>query len=309
MPAGVLVPLVTPFAPDGTVALDALESLAHGVLDDGASGLVALGTTAEPSSLTADEQRDVLDVACRVAGDRGATLLVGASTADALDALRERTAVTAALTLVPPFVRPGEAGAVAHLAALADLSPVPLVVYHVPHRTGQELGAGALRRLASVGRIVGVKLSTAADAAAVELLGGLPDGFDVLAGDDGVLAPMLALGATGGVLASAHLATAAFAGFVDAWAGPEVDLAHVRRLGASLARLSASCFAEPNPAVVKGALHALGRIPTPDVRLPLLPASAASIRAALAALAAVEAHDDAGPAAFVRSPVGAVGQA
>ncbi|HWK91131.1 MAG TPA: dihydrodipicolinate synthase family protein, partial [Luteimicrobium sp.] len=163
MPTGVLVPLVTPFAADGSVALDALESLAHDVLDDGASGLVALGTTAEPASLTADEQRDVLDVTCRVAGDRGATLLVGASTTDALDALRGRTAVAAALTLVPPFVRAGEAGAVAHLTVLAAASPVPVVVYHVPHRTGQELGGDALRRLARVDGIVGVKLSTAAD--------------------------------------------------------------------------------------------------------------------------------------------------
>jgi len=294
VPTGVLVPLVTPFAADGSVDLDALGSLAHDVLDDGASGLVALGTTAEPASLTADEQRAVLDVACRVAGARGATLLVGASTTDALDALRGRTAVAAALTLVPPFVRAGEAGAVAHLTALAAASPVPVVVYHVPHRTGQELGGDALRRLARVDGIVGVKLSTAADPAAVALLGDLPDLFHVLAGDDAVLAPMLALGASGGVLASAHLGTAAFVRLVDAWSAPRVDLATARDLGARLARLSAACFAEPNPAVVKGVLHARGRIPTPSVRLPLLPASTASVDAALAALDAVEA--DAGEA-------------
>ncbi|GMA26548.1 4-hydroxy-tetrahydrodipicolinate synthase [Luteimicrobium album] len=285
---GVLVPLVTPFDQRGAVAFDALESLARRVLDDGATGLVALGTTAEPSSLSAAERQAILDVVERVAEDRRATLLVGASSAEDLVALRGRAAVTAALTLVPPFVRPGEAGTVAHLTALARLSPVPLVVYHVPHRTGQELRPDALRRLAHVDGIVGTKLSTPADAAAAALLGDLPDGFDVLAGDDAVLAPMLALGATGGVLASAHLATAAFARLVAAWAGPRVDTASTRELGARLARLSAACFAEPNPAVVKGALHAQGRIPTAAVRLPLLPASAASVDAALAALDAVE---------------------
>jgi 4-hydroxy-tetrahydrodipicolinate synthase len=281
---GVLVPLVTPFDRGGAVALGDLESLAHQVLDDGATGLVALGTTAEHSSLSAAERQAVLGVVVRVAEDRRATLLVGASTAEDLAALRGRTAVTAALTLVPPFVRPGEEGAVAHLTALARLSPVPLVVYHVPHRTGQELGPDALRRLVRVDGIVGTKLSTPADATAVALLGDLPDGFDVLAGDDAVLAPMLALGASGGVLASAHLATAGYARLVDAWATPRVDVVGARALGARLARLSATCFAEPNPAVVKGVLHAQGRIPTAAVRLPLLPASAASVDAVLAAL-------------------------
>ncbi|GAA4841173.1 4-hydroxy-tetrahydrodipicolinate synthase [Luteimicrobium xylanilyticum] len=285
---GVLVPLVTPFDRGGAVALGALESLAHQVLDDGAAGLVALGTTAEPSSLSAVERQAVLDVVGRVATERRTTLLVGASTAEDLAALRGRTGVTAALTLVPPFVRPGEDGAVAHLATLARLSPVPLVVYHVPHRTSQDLGSAALHRLARVDGIVGTKLSIPADGSAVALLGDLPDDFDVLAGDDTVLAPMLALGASGGVLASAHLATAAYARLVDAWAAPRVDTADARALGARLAGLSAACFAEPNPVVVKGVLHAQGRIPTAAVRLPLLPASTASVDAALASLDAVE---------------------
>ncbi|MGC5168513.1 dihydrodipicolinate synthase family protein [Luteimicrobium sp. DT211] len=295
---GVLVPLVTPYAADGTVALDALESLAHQVLDDGAAGVVALGTTAEPASLTPEERSAVLDVVGRVAAERRTTLVVGASTSGDLAALRGRPEVTAALTLVPPFVRPGEDGTVAHLAALARLSPVPLVVYHVPCRTGQPLGARALRRLALLDGVVGLKLSTAVDPAAVELLGALPAGFDVLAGDDVVLAPMLALGASGGILASAHLATGAFARLVGSWTRPGVpDLAGTRALGARLARLSAACFAEPNPAVVKGALHAQGRLPTADVRLPLLPASTASVERALSAL------DDVVAVSLVADPV------
>ena len=277
---GVYVPLVTPFDATGAVSGSALATLAHEVLDAGAAGLVALGTTAEPSSLTADEQRTVVDVVAGVCQDRAAPLLVGADTPDALRALAGRPAVTAALTLVPPFVRPGEAGVVAHLAALAAASPVPLVVYHVPYRTGQPLSAAALRRVAGVANIAGLKHAPGGiDADTVDLLGSRPPGFAVLGGDDVVLSPLLALGAQGGILASAHVATARYAELVQAWHSGAADRA--RALGHRLARLSAALFAEPNPTVIKAVLHAQGRIPTPAVRLPLLPAGPDTVHTAL----------------------------
>ncbi|MFF4331066.1 dihydrodipicolinate synthase family protein [Streptomyces sp. NPDC001591] len=119
---------------------------------------------------------------------------------------------------------------------------------------------------------------------AVALGGDLPDGFAVLAGDDVCVSPLLALGATGGILASAHVATERFAEPARAWRADEA--ARARELGHALARLSAALFAEPNPGVVKGVLYAQGRIPTPDVRLPMLPASEAAVAAALKELAA-----------------------
>jgi 4-hydroxy-tetrahydrodipicolinate synthase len=131
---------------------------------------------------------------------------------------------------------------------------------------------------------VGVKYSAGVlDGTAVDLLGDRPAGFRVLAGDDVLLGPLLALGAEGGVLACAHLATGRFVELVGAWR--RGDLPRARDLGARLARLAERVFAEPNPAVVKGVLHATGRIPSPAVRLPLLPAARASVDAALAALA------------------------
>jgi 4-hydroxy-tetrahydrodipicolinate synthase len=117
----------------------------------------------------------------------------------------------------------------------------------------------------------------------VELLGDPPPGFAILAGDDVFLSPLLALGAAGGILASAHLATGQFAALAAVWPGG--DLVTARRLGHALAPVSAAAFAEPNPAVIKAALYAQGRIPTPDVRLPLLPASPASADALLSRLA------------------------
>jgi 4-hydroxy-tetrahydrodipicolinate synthase len=259
---GIFVPLVTPFDDTGAVALDALERLAHDLLDAGVRGLVALGTTGEPGSLTPAERKEVADLARRVCRDRGAPLILGAQQAG-LD--------ETALVLVPPFVRPGENGVVAYFEDLSRSSG-PIVVYNIPYRTGQRLSADALRRLAAIDAVVGIKHSAGRiDEATLAFMADVPPGFSVLGGDDAYISPMLALGAHGGILACAHLATAEFVELAQAW--HTGDIARARRLGHRLARLSAGVFAEPNPTVVKSVLHAQGRIPTPRVRLPLLEAS------------------------------------
>ncbi|MBD3144258.1 4-hydroxy-tetrahydrodipicolinate synthase family protein [Microbispora bryophytorum] len=282
--SGIHVPLITPFAADGEIAFDALEDLARAALDDGASGLVALGTTAEVATLAEEERRAVIEVCGRVCRERGATLTVGAgsadtrSTAEALRALKGEA--DAALVTVPAFVRPSEAGVLAHFTALAEQTPVPLVVYNIPYRTGQSVGAATLRRLGELPMVAGVKHAVGGvDLDTVALLADPPEGFAVLAGDDPFLSALLALGASGGILASAHLRTGEFAELFRAWRAGEVE--HARALGHRLSLMSAAMFAEPNPTVLKGVLHAQGRIPTADVRLPLVPASRASVEAAL----------------------------
>ena len=283
---GLYVPLITPFTDDGELATEALEKLAHAVIEGGAAGLVALGTTGESAALTEAERRAVLDVAARVCRERGATLIAGAgsndtaATARELDDLAAWPEVSAALTVVPYYTRPSEEGVVAHFTRLAVGSPVPLVVYNIPYRTGRSLGVRTLLELAGVPGIIGVKHAVGAvDQDTVLLLAGKPAGFAVLSGDDVFASPLLALGAAGGIVASAHLRTAEFAEMIAAWQAGRA--AHARELGHRLAPLSAALFAEPNPTVIKGALHAQGRIPSPAVRLPLLPAGKEAVHAAL----------------------------
>jgi 4-hydroxy-tetrahydrodipicolinate synthase len=269
--AGLYVPLITPFDESGAVALGALESMSNEVLDAGARGVVALGTTAEPATLTAAERRSVTDVAARVCRERGAQLLVGANTPAELSALGDRPEVTAALSVVPPFIRPGEAGVLAYFTRLAAGSPVPLVVYDVPYRTGQYLSADTLIRLGAVPGVAGLKYAPGGiNADTMALLASPPPGLAILGGDDPFISPLLALGAHGGILASAHLATASFAALAARWDAGDVTAARI--LGGRLSALSTRLFAEPNPVVIKAVLHAQGRIPTPAVRLPLLPA-------------------------------------
>ncbi|MDJ1135677.1 dihydrodipicolinate synthase family protein [Streptomyces iconiensis] len=287
---GVHVPLVTPFAPEGHIAEDSLEELARAVLAAGATGIVALGTTSEAAALDSAEKATVISVCARVCREHDAALTIGIGTNDtragerALGELAHRPEITAALVPVPYFTRPSQAGVLAHFAHLARVSPVSLIVYHVPYRTAQPLDAATLRALGELPGVVGVKLAQGCvDRETVDLLGDLPPGFAVLAGDDLFLSPLLALGATGGILASAHLATSRFAELATAWS--QGDLSRARHLGHALARLSTAAFSEPNPTVIKGVLHAQGRIPTPDVRLPLLPAHRDSVTDTLKRLA------------------------
>jgi 4-hydroxy-tetrahydrodipicolinate synthase len=288
---GLYVPLITPFTEKGDVAPDVLEKLAHAVIDDGAAGLVALGTTGESPTLTTAERRAVLDVCAGVCRERGATLIAGAgsndtaSTARALQDLAAWPEVSAALTVVPYYTRPSQDGIIAHFTRVAADSPVPVLVYNIPYRTGTSLSRETLRELATIPGIAGVKHAVGGiDHDTVLLMADLPEDFAVLAGDDVFASPLLALGAAGGILASAHLCTREFAEFVAAWRAGEA--ARGRELGHRLAALSAALFTEPNPCVIKGVLYALGKISSPVVRLPLLPASDDTVRAAMGLLGA-----------------------
>ncbi|GIH99423.1 dihydrodipicolinate synthase family protein [Planobispora takensis] len=282
--SGVHVPMITPFAETGEIAAEALEALAHAVLDDGAAGLVALGTTAEVVTLTEKERRTVVEICGRACREHGARLTVGAGSADtrgSIEALRALEGeADAALVTVPSFVRPSEAGVLAHFTALAERTPVPLIVYNIPYRTGQSVGAATMREIGELPMVAGVKHAVGGvDADTVALLADPPADFAVLAGDDPFFSAMLALGAPGGIVASAHLRTARFVELAEAWRAG--DVARARALGHRLSVMAAALFTEPNPTVLKGVLHARGRIPTAAVRLPLLPARAESVEAVL----------------------------
>jgi 4-hydroxy-tetrahydrodipicolinate synthase len=293
-PEGLLVPLVTPFGEDGGVDLDAVERLAAELIDDGATGVVALATTGEPTSLDATERDAVVAACARVCGDRGATLIVGAGTNDTRETLARHEAladvpgVSASLAVVPYYVRPSEAGIVRHFQYVAARSPVPVVIYNIPYRTGRGLGADSLLELAATDRVVGVKQAVGGiDADTLALLAAARDDFAVLGGDDPFIYPLVLMGGTGAIAASAHLCTSRFAAMIDC--GRAGRVAEGRAHAEALLPLARALFAEPSPAVIKAALHAEGRIPTPDVRMPLVGASAESAERAVAALEAARA--------------------
>jgi 4-hydroxy-tetrahydrodipicolinate synthase len=288
---GVYVPLITPFAADGSVALDAVTHLSHHYLDAGVTGLVPLGTTGEASALTGAEKRAVVDAVAQVCRERNAQLVVGAgtnstaTTVEAVRALADVPGLSATLIVVPYYVRPSEAGIVEHFRVVADASPVPVVLYNVGFRTGRQLSAAGVIEAAAHQNIVGIKQAAAGlDLDTLELLAGAPEGFAVLGGEDPFLFPVVLMGGAGAICASAHVCTERFVAMIECGLAHKVD--DGRAHAEALLPVVQACFAEPNPAVFKGVLHAQGLIPTGAVRLPLTPASDGAVETALAAVRA-----------------------
>jgi 4-hydroxy-tetrahydrodipicolinate synthase len=290
---GVYLPVITPFARDGSVAIDALEDLCRSSLDAGAAGIVALGTTGESTALDADEKRAVIEACANVCADRSAQLVVGAGTNNtqttkrAVEDLAGTPALAATLVVVPYYVRPSEAGIVAHFRAVAEVSPVPVVIYNISARTGRHLSAAGVAELARSANFAGVKQAPASlDDDTLELvrLANQIPGFAVLGGTDTFLFPLTLMGGVGTICASAHVCTSRFVEMIECGLAGKVD--DGRAHAEALLPVTQALFAEPNPAVFKGVLHEQGRIPTPDVRLPLVNASASAVERALAAIAA-----------------------
>ncbi|HEX6702037.1 MAG TPA: dihydrodipicolinate synthase family protein, partial [Gaiellaceae bacterium] len=267
---GVYVPLVTPFGDDGSVDFTSLQRLANESLDAGATGLVALATTGEVTSLTDDERDDVVRALSELSADRGTPLIVGAATNNTdvtvkrHHALADVPGVIASLAVVPYYVRPSESAIVRHFEFVSEGSPVPLVIYNIPYRTGRGLGPDSLLELASIPGIAGVKQAVGSlDADTLRVLAEAPSDFAVLGGDDAFLAPLVLMGGAGAIAASAHLCTDRFVAMIDAaLAG---DAAKARPHAEALLPLVQALFAEPSPAVLKAILHEEGRISTPSV--------------------------------------------
>jgi 4-hydroxy-tetrahydrodipicolinate synthase len=281
-PTGVYVPLVTPYAEDGSVDFDGLRRLTTEVVRDGATGVVALATTGEPHMLDDDERSAVVDTVADVCAENDAALVVGAGTNDTRttiarhEALADVRGARASLAVVPYYIRPSEAGIVRHFQAVAERSPVPLIVHNIPYRTGRGLGAGALLELAATDNVAGVKQAVGGiDADTLTVLAESADRFAMLGGDDAFLYPLVLMGAAGAIAASSHLCTRQFVRMIEC--GRNGDLTEGREHAEALLPLVLALFAEPSPAVIKAALHHQGRIATPEVRMPMSAASPSAV--------------------------------
>ncbi|MES9608185.1 MULTISPECIES: dihydrodipicolinate synthase family protein [Actinomadura] len=268
---GIHAPLVTPFTGSGEVDAKSLERLARHCLENGADGLVALGTTGEAALLTAAEQRTVLEVCRGVSIEHGTPLTVGAGTMGTEDSIRqarERAPLAdALLVVVPYYLRPSEEGVIDHFAAVGAAVDVPLIPYNVPYRTARPLSADALLEILALDCVAGMKhCAGAIDQDTLAVLAANP-GKAILSGDDAFIYPMLQLGAAGGVAACACLAPSAYAAM--ARAVREGNGARGLTFHNALLPMAEALFGEPSPAVLKACLADEGLIDDPAVRAPL----------------------------------------
>jgi 4-hydroxy-tetrahydrodipicolinate synthase len=280
---GVWVPLITPFDVDDEVDVEGIERLCGEYLAAGATGIVALGTTGETPVLDANERRLVVETITRVCDAAGSRVIVGTGTNNTRSTIAESEAlagvasVVAALVVVPYYTRPSEAAIVEHFRVVAATSPVPVIVYNIPARTGRELGAASLLELAHMPNVAGVKQAVPdLGAETLRVLAEAPDGFAVLGGEDTILFPLMCMGAAGTISAAAHLCTERFVAMIECGLAGKID--DGRAHAEALLPVVRAAYAEPNPAVFKGVLHAQGRIASPNVRMPLANAAAESVQ-------------------------------
>jgi 4-hydroxy-tetrahydrodipicolinate synthase len=274
---GAFTALVSPFRPNGALDEPAFLRLLDRQLAGHIDGLVPCGTTGESPTLSTEERDRLIDMTVETVRARGAgrrvTVIAGTGTNDTAATITatRRAAILgadAALVVAPYYNRPDQRMLEAHYRAVADEGDLPIVVYNVPGRTGTNIEASTLLRLAEHPRIVAVKEASANLEQIMTILRDRPTGFAVLSGDDAWTYPILALGGDGVISVASNEAPAPMAQLcASARAG---DWGTARRLHERLLDLFRINFIAPNPVPVKAALAAMGVIE--DVlRQPLLP--------------------------------------
>ena len=286
-PRGLGVALATPFTPDGALDAPGLVRLVQHVTGGGADFVVALGSTGEAAMLDDTERDQVVQLVREHAGGMPVFVGTGASSTAQAVAWTRRAAelgAAGALVVVPPYSKPTQAGIVAHFAAITRAVPgLPLIAYNVPSRTGTNLLPATVRELWQLPAVVALKESSGDLQQIARVAAELPRDRALLAGDDPLLVPTIAVGGSGIVSVAGNVVPAAMrALLVAARAGG----AAAHAANARLVPLFDALGAEPNPIPVKAALALVG-IADDAVRLPLLPATAATRERLRAALAAV----------------------
>ncbi|MCM2332817.1 MAG: 4-hydroxy-tetrahydrodipicolinate synthase [Anaeromyxobacteraceae bacterium] len=282
---GSMVAIVTPMK-DGAVDHRSLRDLVEFQLAGGTDGIIPCGTTGEGATLTAKERYEVVKTVVEQVKGRAAVIAGAGSNAthEAIEGVQAAKALKAdaALVVTPYYNKPTQEGLFQHYQAIAKATGFPVVAYNVPSRTAVDLLPETVARLVKAGAITGIKEATAnmdRQVQLVELCG--KDALAYLSGDDFTVLPYIACGGHGVISVVANIAPRAMKDLVvAARAG---DLAKALTLQAAMAELNRVMFVETNPGPVKAAVALLGKAP-PDLRLPLVPVSEASLQKIRAAM-------------------------
>ena len=283
--SGSIPALVTPFR-DGAFDAPAFKRLVEWQIDEGTSALVPCGTTGESPTLGFEEHYQVIDRCIEAAAGR-VPVIAGCGSNDTATAIRhmrhaQAAGAAAALVVAPYYNKPSQNGMIAHYQALADASDLPIVVYNVPGRTVADISAETMCKIAEIPSVVAIK-DASGDLARVTIhRAGAGHDFCQLSGNDDLWLPHAALGGAGCISVTANVAPRLCADFAAACAA--ADWAKALALHDRLFGLHNAMFSDSSPAPAKYALSRIHDWFSPEVRLPIIPASDASRAAVDAAL-------------------------
>lgn len=262
---GIGVALITPFKSDKSIDFEALEALTEQVIADGVDFICVLGTTAETPTLTLTEKREVMKTVVKVNNSR-VPLMLGAGgncTSAVCEYLKSEdlTGFQGVLIVAPYYNKPSQEGVYQHFKSVSKASPLPLVLYNIPGRTGICIQPKTVKRIAGdCPNVVAIKEASGKIELAEKIIELLPKSFEVISGDDSLTYDLMQKGATGVISVVANAYAREFRSFIENNEANDSMFSEIIRL----------TMADGNPAGIKSMLHAQGKCEN-VLRLPLVP--------------------------------------
>ena len=257
----IVTAMITPFKTDGSINYDVVAKLADYLVNNGTDAIVVCGTTGESPTLTWDEEYQLfVEVLQTVAGK--AKVMAGCGSNDTKEAIAAtqkaaKIGVHGSLQVVPYYNKPPQAGLYRHFQAIAQCCPdLPMMLYNVPGRTGQNLSSETVVKLAEINNIVAIKEASGNLDQVSEIRRLTPKEFEIYAGDDSLTLPMLAIGSQGIVSVASHLVGNQIQEMIQAWKVGKTQIATDIHL--QLFPLFKALFLTTNPIPVKEALKLQG---------------------------------------------------
>ena len=273
---GAMPALITPFTEDDRIDREGLQRNIAFVEEGGVSGIVPCGTSGESATLSAAEHEEVIDIAVECSK---VPVIAGTGSNNTGEALRftkhaADAGVDGALLISPYYNKPNPAGLIAHFKTIAEAVDLPIILYNVPSRTGQDMPVKVIAELAKVENIVGIKEASGKVDKITQILEQTVDeAFTVLSGEDGLTLPIMSVGGRGVISVAANIVPEKMSGMVNAALKGDYETA--RQFHFEMAPLIRALFLETNPIPVKKAAELVG-LASGHVRLPLAPLSDAN---------------------------------
>jgi 4-hydroxy-tetrahydrodipicolinate synthase len=272
---GTGIALITPFQADGQVDYDGLKNLINYVIDGGVEYLVVLGTTGESVTLTSDEKKKIWAFATEVNHNRVPLMagIGGNNTAEVIEELKQfdTNGYSAILSASPNYNKPTQEGIYQHYKAIAQNSPLPVMLYNVPGRTGSNISADTTIRLANdFKNIIGIKEASGNFEQFNQIARDKPEDFLLISGDDAVALPMMAIGGAGVISVIGNALPRQLSDMIRI--ALKGDFKGAQKGHYALVEFTRLMFVEGNPAGVKTALKQLG-VCGDTLRLPLVQVS------------------------------------
>lgn len=270
---GLGVAIITPFNKDKSVDFNSLERLLNHISASKVDYIVVLGTTGETPTLSSEERVAIADfVASKTTGIPLMLGLGGNNTQSIIDQLSQikESRYGAILSVVPYYNKPSQEGIYRHYYAIAEASPLPIVLYNVPGRTGTNMTAETTLRLAALPNIIGVKEASGNLDQIAAILATKPNDFEVVSGDDALTCQMMQMGASGVISVLANAYPSEMKSITDCSLSGNFEIANSQL--SQFADLLSLLFKDGNPAGIKATLESLEIAPN-ELRLPLVKAT------------------------------------